>query len=290
MRFYKLATVYVVLCLGVFVGGLFFVATTVYATPLVIEASDTSEDGSNATSATLGITIPDYNEGDLVIVLINIWQDNNNDTDVTWPSGPEGETVTSVETGYGGSGNVDLPLIAFGWFQGAAGGHTSANWDVTTNDTTRFASAVVIVPAGEYDSDTPIGATGKTFDTADSTTPGFPAFTANGDDTDGKLLAFIAVDQDPISGTPSGWTDFVDLDQGRASIVLSGRDTAVSSGESIDATSWSIAGDAYSAYGFVVRAAPPAPPEEDTTLTRTMRLFEGFLFKFFSGKMILYGN
>lgn len=236
---------------------------------VIIEAGDTFQDGSNTTSSTLGITVPNYSEGDLVIICIGIWQDNNDDTDVSWPSGPEGETVTSIETGYGGSGNLDLPMIAIGWFIGAAGGHTSANWDVTTNNATRFDMAGVIVPAGEFNVSNPISsAIGQDFDTTDDSTPTMPAFSANANDADGKLLAFIAVDQDPISGTPTGWTDFQDHDQGRMSIVLSGRDSAVTASESISSASWSIAGDAWTTYGFIVR--PPGTEvndERDAILT-----------------------
>jgi hypothetical protein len=223
----------------------------------VIEATDTHQDGSNTTLSTLGITIPDYSAGDLIIVLLNIWQNNLADTDAIWPSAPLGETVTSIETGYGGSGDVDLPMIAFGWWIGT-GAHTSANWDVTTDDATRFASAVIIVPAGEFDATTPIGATGKTFSTSNSTTPKFADFTANSDDTDGKLLAFIAVDQDPITGTPANWTMLERLDQGRASIELAIRDAAVTSSESITAPTWTVAGDAYTGYGFIIRPAVTA--------------------------------
>ncbi len=232
---------------------------------LVVDGGDTTQDGSNSTSTTLGITLPAYVAGDLIIVAIDLWQNNNADTDVTWPTGPQGETITSIETGYGGSGDADLPLIALGWFI-ATGTDAGGNWNVTTDDGTRFASAVIKIPAGEFDPDDPIGATTKANSgTSDVADIDMPAFSAGASDGGGKLIVFGASDQDTWNSTlPSGYTELEKLDQGRCAMQLNARDSAVTDSESISAATFDLNGsntDALAIYGFIIRTKPSANNE-----------------------------
>ncbi len=223
---------------------------------LTIGVSNCTQSGSNSDSTTFNVTLPAYSNGDLIIVLVDMWQDNNLTTTVTWPSAPDSETVNSLTTGYGaGSGNYDGANIGFCWYI-ATDDYIGGSWGVTVSDSTRFDASVIRVDAGTFDATTPISTAYDTkSDSANTSSPGFDAFSASSTDGNGggKLMAFVAVDQDPISGTPSGWTDFVDHDQGRCSIVLSGRDAAVTNSESIGASNWTIAGDAWACYAFIIR-------------------------------------
>ncbi|OQY16719.1 MAG: hypothetical protein B6I36_09860, partial [Desulfobacteraceae bacterium 4572_35.1] len=231
---------------------------------LVIESGDCTQSGNNTSLSTLPLTMPSYADGDLIIVNLGFWQNNNDTTAITWPSGPNSETITSLETGYGGSGDFDLPMIALGWFIGD-GSYAGGTFNITVNNATRFDAGIIVVPDGEFDDAKPLStALDKGYSTADDTTPDFEAFTANSDDADGKLVCFVSVDQDPISGTPTGWTDWIDHDQGRSSIVLSGRDSAVTASESISASGgWTIANDAWTVYAYIVRAKPAGPTITD---------------------------
>lgn len=251
----------------------------VRAIELIIEAGDTTQSGNNSTLTSHNISIPSYVEGDLIIINIGYWQDNNQTNDSTFPAGPNGETITVIDTNYGpAQGNYDVPLIALGWFIGTGtygGGTISQSFTIGS----RHDSAVIKVLDGEFDPTTPISAQyGQDYSSANSTTPGFPGFTAASADIDGKLMAFIAVDQDPISGTPTGYTDFIDHDQGRMSIVLSGRDSAVTSSESIDAENWTIGSDAYTGWAYIVRTsdanAPPNTPTLDNAPFDNERVYD----------------
>jgi hypothetical protein len=237
-----------------------------------VEAGDVTRSGSNATSTTIAMTMPAYADGDLVTVNIGYWQNNNQTNDITWPSGPNGETVTSVVTNYGGSGNYDIALIALGWFIGD-GAYAGGTWNITADIGTRWDGAIIITPSGEFDASTPIGATGSDFSSTDDNSPTMPAFTAGSADGDGTLVAFVSVDQDPISGTPTGWTDLVDHDQGRASIVLSVRDTAVTNSESVSSASWTVANDSWAVYGYIIRPAPGA--DNDVYIVASSNITDG---------------
>jgi len=221
---------------------------------LVVEAGDVGQSENNATVTTIGMTMPAYADDDLVIVNIGFWQDNTDNTYVTWPAGPNSETVTNITTGYGPSGDDDMPQIAFGWFL-ADGAYVGGTWNITVSEETRWDGVIIIVPDGEFDADVPISTAFDADSATSGTSPDFDAFSATSDDAGGKLVAFISVDQDPISGTPTGWTDLANDDAGRASIVLSVRDANVTSEESICASGgWTIGGDPWSVWAYIVRS------------------------------------
>lgn len=227
---------------------------------LVITGSDTYQDGSNTTSTNIDFTLPSYSSGDLVIICYDLWANSGSPT-VTWANGPNGETVTNVVNSFGDSGAGGV-RIAIGYYIATAGyvGGDMAN-DSTVS--TRWAGAVIIVPSGEYDPDTPISsAVSSDNSAADVTDLDMPAFSANANDGGGKLLVFCASDQDPWNATmPSGYTALEQLDQGRAAITLAGRDSAVTNSESIAAANFDLSGsntDAIAIYAFIVREVPQA--------------------------------
>jgi hypothetical protein len=215
----------------------------------------TSRTGDNTTSTTIGVDMPAYVAGDLITVAIDYWQDNNTTNDITWPSGPEGETITSVTTRYGGAGglNLDLPLTALGYFIGT-GSHTASTWNVTADLGTRYGAATIKVLDGEFNTDQPLStAMGSDYDTTDTTAPTVPSFTSTSKDENGFIFNFIGADQDPYTGIPSGYTSLEQEDYGRASMVLAIRDDLSEASETISASVYTIAGDAWTAYGFIVQ-------------------------------------
>lgn len=236
---------------------------------LVIESGDCTQSGSNTTASTFAMTIPAYSDGDLIILNVGVWQDNNDTQGVSFPAGPNGETTTEVTGGYAGSGNADLPCIGIGWFIGDgsyAGGTITITAD---NATARWDTAAIKVPSGEFDDTTPISsndakANSGTSDVADID---LPAFSAGSDDAGGKLIVFGVSDQDPWSNTPpTGYTEFIEHDQGRVAIGVWGRDSAVTNSESIAAATFDLSGaasDALAIYGYIVREVPQGTETND---------------------------
>ena len=245
---------------------------------LVIEATDATQDGSNSTSASLAVTLPSYSSGDLVIIALDVWSNGASKT-VTWPSGPDGETIGDV-TNTSGSGTSNTAYIAIGRYI-ATDAYAGGDITVTASASTRWAGAVVVVPAGEFDPTTPIpDIQGEDNSETDESTLNFASFDAGVEDENGKLLVFLASDQDPISATqPTGWTMLENLDQGRASMQLAVRDAAVSKSETITppAGGWSITSDAWAAYAFIVRTAP-GPAEPLKTSMRPGKIGQGLWF------------
>jgi len=216
-----------------------------------IEAGDVTQSDSNATSASLSVAHPAYVSGDLIIFNLSVWHYN---TTVTIPSGPNGETGVAISNAAIASSGTNSPnAIAFYYI--GTGTISASNLAVTANQTTRWDGGCVKVLAGEFDPSDPIGGTiGTDFSVADDTTPEIGAFSAAADDGGGKLIALVAVDQDPISGTPTGWTDILDDDAGRASIVISVRDSDVTDSESVTGDGgWTITNDAWTTLAYIVR-------------------------------------
>jgi hypothetical protein len=222
---------------------------------LVIESTDTYEDGNNATSADIDITLPAYASGDLVIICYCMWSNGAAKT-VAWASGPNSETVTELVDG-AGAGTVDTQYISIGYYIATAlyAGGDMAN---DASATTRWGGVVIIVPKGEYDPTTPISAAVSTANsTANAAGLAMPAFSAGAGDGGGKLLVVCGADQDPWSATPpSGYTNLEIEDWGRTTVVLAGRTAAVTQSESIAAATFDLSGaavDAITLYAFIVR-------------------------------------
>ncbi len=230
---------------------------------LVIEAGDTSHtDDGNSTLTTHTIDIPPYADGDLVIVNMDFWQnDTDSPTSMTFPAGPNAETFTVLETAYGDDGSgggFEGALIALGWFigDGASGPDTIS---FTSNNGSRTSTEIIVVPAGEFDPAKPLS-TALDKDSDQSATPNFGAFSANSDDAGGKLVVFLAVDQDAVTTVPTGYTEWQQNDVGRASTWLGCRDAGVTASESITAapTDWGglAGGQSWSIYAYIIRPVP----------------------------------
>lgn len=230
---------------------------------LVIDSGDTTNDSYNTTTTNIDITLPAFSSGDLVIISYSLWNNSGTPT-VTWANGPNGETVTDIVNGYGASGNDGLQLC-IGYFIATA---NYAGGDMANDSTnsTRWAGAITVVPAGEFDADTPIGAKGGGANSAsDVTDITFAGFSAGSTDGGGKLLVVSGADQDPFNATmPSGYTLLETVDGGRGVILLATRDTNITNSETIATAVFDLNGagaDAMAVYGFIVRTAPPVNNE-----------------------------
>lgn len=223
---------------------------------LVIEAADWTQSSSNVSSTSLSVSHAAYADGDLVLVCLAYWQDNNNTTDVTAPSGPNGETFTVIDSNYGhGTINADTNNMFLGWFIGD-GAASAGSMTFTSNDATRFDAGVCVVPAGEFDATTPVSSSdGQT--TGAGSSPTVPAFTTGSDDSGGKIIAWITLDQDPISGLPTGYTTMINSDSGRVSHYIGARDTAAGNSESVSSFTVT-ANDHYTSWHFTLREAASA--------------------------------
>lgn len=237
-----------------------------------IEAGDVTGSSSNSTTTSLSLAYPAYVSGDLIIFHIACWKGNNT---VTIPSGPNGETGVAIINGYSVDGGANTPSNIIFYYIGT-GTVSASNLSVTSSISTRHTTACVKVLAGEFDPTTPISAgTGQVGNGATSgSNPEIDAFTAGSTDGGGKLIAHVSVDQDPISGTPTGWTDIYDSDAGRASGVVSVRDADVTDSESITGDGgWTIATDAWGVWAYIVR--PSADVNNDVYISASANVAAG---------------
>jgi hypothetical protein len=221
-----------------------------------INVSDAAESGSNTLSSNVSLAYPAYGEGDLMIAFVDLAAAART---LSIPTLPNSETYTTVQNALQ---TTNVNSVMFYWI---GDGTTAAGNLACTSvgGTTRWTGAVIKIAAGEFDPTNPISSASTTkISATDSTTPGFNTFSANSDDEGGLLFAFLSVDADTISGTPSGWTDGINRDRGSASIVVSNRDASVTASESITGVNWTILGDSYASIAFIVR---PAEATEPTT-------------------------
>jgi hypothetical protein len=119
-----------------------------------------------------------------------------------------------------------------------------------------------MVPAGEFDAATPIGASATAAATTlDDTTVDSPAFSAGSSDGDGRLVVCNGIDADPLGAAPSGWTNRQTQDLGAVAHGVATRNASVTDSESISSAVWSIAGDSWTSIAFIVRAPTTTPFE-----------------------------
>jgi len=225
----------------------------------VIESGDCTGSGSNVTSTSLSVAYPAYVSGDLLVLHLSLWTTGNT---ITVPSGPNGETLSTLVNSYSSAAADGPALVIVYWIGSGTVG--SGNLAITASEAnTRWEGCVVKVPAGEFNSTTPISATyGTDSQSSDTTAPATKAFTTGSDTAQGKLCGWIGVDQDPLTGTASGWTVLYRNDRGRASAQLTVRDAATTASEAVSAAAYSIAGDSWASVTYVIR--PPATsPYED---------------------------
>lgn len=221
------------------------------ATP-VIEPGDATNSGNDTASTSWAISHPTAAPGDLLIFVIG-WDDSTNTTSVSAPSGPNGETITSI-AGPVASNSDEVRLQA--WYTVATGSWSASTVTFTPNASEQWTGTVIKVLAGEFDAATPIGAsnTRSSAGTAESNALS-PSLTAGGSDGSGKLVWATVVDADPLVTLQAGNTQISNVDRGATSMGVAVRDAAVTNSESVaGGDTWSLASDSWASLTFVVRA------------------------------------
>jgi hypothetical protein len=226
------------------------VGSTTEVTP-VIEAGDCTVSGNNTAEDPWAVSHPAAVTGDLLLFYV-AWDDSTTTTTVTAPSGPNGETLTSIE---GPVTDTSTETRAQLWYTVATGSWSASTVSFNPNATESWTATVVKIPAGEFESADPIGASANAAATSTSdTTIDSPAFTAGSTDGGGKLLVFNGIDADPMGSAPSGWTNLQTQDLGAVAHGVAARTAAVTDSESVASAAWSIAGDSWTSIAVIVRA------------------------------------
>lgn len=225
--------------------------TATSVTKPVIEAADCTISGNNTAVATFPVSHPAANTGDLLIFYV-AWDDSTTTTDVAEPSGANGETLTEINATPITDASTETRAKA--WYCVTTGSWTATTKTFTPSATESWSATVVRIPAGEFDSSTPIGATSTSAATGVADTSAVsPAYTAGASDGGGALLWFAGVDTDPLTGTITGWTILQQQDLGAVAHGVAVRNTEVSNSESIASANWTIAGDSWTSIAVIVR-------------------------------------
>lgn len=223
-------------------------SSTITPTP---DGADGTESGNNTATNSWDVSTPDASTGDLLIFGIS-WDDSTNTTVVTAPAGPNGETLIPINATPEASSGTAVRTQA--WYTKATGTWTAGSLTFTPDALEQWTAVVLLVPAGEFDATTPIGATtteASALGTETDVNSG--AFTAGASDGGGRLFAFTAADADPQT-VAADWTEIDHQDRGAVSAGLYMRDVAVSNSESISADAVStIASGAWASVSFIVR-------------------------------------
>ena len=214
------------------------------ATPPLIEVADCVFTNNYASS--WGLDYPAYVTGDLVV--FNLASDAGSVTH-SIPNGPNGETpVIHVDSLALGAGGATISV----WHYIATSTEAAGTLTVTPSGSEAFGSAVYVVPDGEFNDTTPIADFDTGGSAGSSSNVPTPAITATA--ADGTLIAFLGIDTDPVTGTPSGWTDLGTGSHAQVKGHLSGRDAATTASESVPAYNWTITSDSSTTAIYVVNA------------------------------------
>lgn len=197
----------------------------------VIEVGDCTESGNNTASGSWAVSYPNASTGDLLIFNIS-WDDSTTTTDVTAPSGPNGETLNVIQGPTADSGTA---VRGKAWYTKATGSWTASTLTFTPSANEQWTAVVIRVPAGEFDATTPIGASDSEA-TNSTSTPTTCSFSAGASDGGGTLVSVFCTDVDDCDGTMSGWTNLTSTDRGATAMDVSVRNAAVTNSETITGT------------------------------------------------------
>ena len=176
------------------------------------------------------------------------------------PAGPNSEVLTEINATPVTDSSTETRAKA--WYTVATGAWTAGTISFNPDATESWSATCVRVPAGEFDSATPIGAIGTANGPTTDSAVASPAFSAGASDGDGRLIWFAGVDTDPLLTLDAGWTELQKQDLGAVAHGAAIRDAAVTDSEAIGSVNWDILGDSNTSIAFVVRA-PTTTPFED---------------------------
>ena len=220
------------------------------AAPDITSSNCTNSGSDSQSSYTWDVSFPAWEAGDLII--FHAVAGSKNVTSLTKPTLPDGEAWTTLTNGY--FVQIDGVPIWIAYF--VAGGARSATTRAfTANTYERWTATVVKVPAGEFNATTPLGAYAVNGVGASTSSVSTAAFSVGASDGGGRLCAWLGINQDPVTGTPAGWTDQAMVDRGVCVGCLSTRTADTEDSEAIPSYSWTIALDEYSSCVYVVHGS-----------------------------------
>lgn len=215
------------------------------------DGADGTESGNNTASTSWAVSYPNAAAGDLLIFGIS-WDDSTSTTDVAEPAGPNGETLSEINATPAVSSNTAVRAKV--WYTKATGTWTASTLTFTPTASEQWTACVVIIPAGEFDATTPIGANTTAVSAGATETDVLSAaFSAGASDGGGRVFCWTSVDADPQTGA-ADWTVIDNEDRGAVSGAMLTRDAVVTDNESIaqDVVT-TIAGGDWCSVSFVVR-------------------------------------
>lgn len=226
-------------------------ATVAPTAPLPIE-SNVVESGNNTASTSWAVSHPAAAAGDMLLFHL-AWDDSTTVSTVTAPNGPNGETATAI-AGPVASNSTEIRIEA--WRYIATGSWSAGTRTFTPAASEQWTAAVLKIPAGEFDASTPIGAasTAASAGTAETAVLS-PAYSLGSTDGGGRLISFLAADDDPFTGFAAHWSTHSNVDRGVVAGLLASRDFETANSESAAAGTWNIAGDSWASLAYVVRKA-----------------------------------
>lgn len=232
-------------------GG--YSAVNVGSTTDVNPTPDNTDDtlsGSNTASTSWAVSVPNASTGDLLIFCI-AWDDSTATTDVTEPTGQNGETLSEVNATPATDSGTETRCKV--WYCKCTGAWTSGTITFTPAASEQWAASVIRIPSGEFDATTPIGASVTNNSTVDGSNIQCGSFSAGGSDGGGRLCVWASADTDPQT-VASGFTEISNQDIGAVSGGFFTRNTIVTDSESISATTCStIATDSWCTVAFIIR-------------------------------------
>jgi hypothetical protein len=219
--------------------------------PPVIEAGDATVTTIGAASDPWAINRPTGATGDLMIFVI-AWDDSTTVDTVVAPNGENGETASNI-IGPVASAGTEMRMQA--WYYVATGTWTTGTLSFNPSASETCRAVALRVPAGEFDSVTPIGASSSAASagTAESNLNS-PAFSAGSSDGGGRLVLCYGSDADAITAPASGTSTVNNATGGAVGHCVVTRDAEVTDSESIGSITATIASDSWACVAFVVRA------------------------------------
>jgi hypothetical protein len=216
----------------------------------IVEASDCTDSGSNTASTSWAVNHPAFVSGDLLVFHVA------SDAAVThnWPAtGPNGETIVDLCDSLGDGGSPVAQRVSGFYFVGTA--TTGAgSVTVTPSATEQRTCTVLKVPAGEFNSTTPIQVNvGTASDSTADTSWATPSWTADAQ-AGGRVVVFGGHDTVTATNVPAGWGVLSAVDIGAVGHSLIFRELENSSSESIASVNVTKTSETDASFGYIINA------------------------------------
>lgn len=234
-------------------GGYVAVATTSVTESFAgaVEDGDLTKSGNNTASTAWAISHPAASTGDLIIFNCN-WDDSTTTTGLTHSNGKNGESPVDI---IGPIASASTANRSKAWYYVATGAWSAGTIISTPSASEQWTATVIRVPAGEFDSSTPIGVSASTANVSTGN-PACPGYTTGASDGGGRAICYIATDVDDADGTATGWTALTSTDRGAVGDEIDVRTSTVTDSMAIPyTTGWTVpTATNWNSLGYIIRA------------------------------------